>query len=304
MRIPSHLSPGDKVGIVCPARKISEAELAPAIADLKKWGFVPVLGKHVYAIDHQYAGTDAQRASDLQDMIENPEIKAIMCGRGGYGSLRIVDEVDFKKMKGQPKWLIGFSDITTFGIDAFNKGFASIHGPMAISWNGETGDEDSREYLRQILVGKPPKYSYSPTEQEHLKTGQATGRLIGGNLSMLSQLLGTDTDFDTKGCILFIEDLSEYLYHLDRMIVHLKRGGKFEKLAGLIVGAFTDIQDNSTPFGKTVPEIILDALGETEIPVCFDFPTGHWPQNYPLIHGGLATLSVSHSLVELTMELK
>lgn len=304
MRIPNHLSPGDKVGIVCPARKISEAELAPAIADLNAWGFVPVLGKHALAIDHQYAGTDAQRTEDLQTMIDDPSIKAILCGRGGYGSLRIVDAIDFKAMRSHPKWLIGFSDITTFCIAAFNKDIATIHGPMAISWNGETGDKASREYLRQILIGKSPNYSYTPIEQEQLRTGKARGRLIGGNLSMLSQLLGTPSDFDTKGCILFLEDLSEYLYHLDRMVVHLKRGGKFDKLAGLIVGSFSDIQDNSTPFGKTVPEIILDALGDADIPVCFDFPTGHSPLNYPLIHGGLATLSVSHSHVELSMELK
>lgn len=304
MRIPNSLSPGDKVGIVCPARKISEAELSPAMASLKAWGFEPVLGRYALSEDHQYAGTDLQRSSDLQEMMDNPEIKAILCGRGGYGSLRIVDQIDFKEMRKHPKWLIGFSDITTFGIEAFNNNFAMIHGPMAVSWNGETADEASREYLRQILIGKAPSYAYAPKEQELLRTGKAEGRLIGGNLSMLSQLLGTQSDFDTKSCILFLEDLSEYMYHLDRMFVHLKRSGKFENISGLIIGGFTDLKDNATPFGKTLAEIVIDALGEKNIPVCFDFPVGHWPQNYPLIHGGMATLSVSHSQVELKMELR
>jgi muramoyltetrapeptide carboxypeptidase len=304
MRFPTFLKSGDKVGIVSPARKISPDEVAPALASLQEWGLVPVLGTHIYSVYHQYAGTDADRVADLQRMIDDPEIKAILCSRGGYGCLRIVDAIDFGALKKHPKWLIGFSDLTAFAMAAYRAGCATIHGPMAISWNGKTADVTARGQLRALLMGELPKYSYAPTAPERLRTGRATGRLIGGNLSILSQLIGTPDDFETKGCILFIEDIDEYLYHIDRMLVHLKRAGKLKNLAGLIVGGFSDLKDNDIPFGKTVEEIVLDAIGEADFPICFGFPTGHWPQNYPLVHGAMATLSVSHSAIELQMELR
>lgn len=304
MRFAPFLKPNDRVGIVSPARKISPEEVAPAITSLQEWGLVPVLGTHIYDVHNQFAGTDANRIADLQRMIDDPTISAILCSRGGYGCLRIVDAIDFGALKKHPKWLIGFSDLTAFSIAAYKAGCASLHAPMAISWNGKTSDAAARAHLRALLTGDIPAYAYTPATPERLRTGKATGRLIGGNLSILSQLIGTPDDFDTKGCILFIEDIDEYLYHIDRMMVHLKRTGKLKDLAGLIVGGFADLKDNDVPFGKTVEEIVLDAVGEAPYPVCFGFPTGHWPQNYPLVVGATVTLKVSHSLIELQMELR
>lgn len=303
MRFAGFLKPGDKVGIISPARKITPEEMAPAIASLQEWGLVPVLGKHVYQVFRQFAGMDLERIADVKQMVDHPEIKAILFSRGGYGCLRIVDQVHFSRLKHHPKWLIGFSDLTAFSAALLREGVASIHGPMGISWNGKTSDAVARGYLRQLLMGDIPTYEYAPAYAELLRTGKATGRLVGGNLSILSQLVGTPHDIDTDGCILFIEDIDEYLYHIDRMMVHLKRSGKLRSLAGLIVGGFSDMKDNETPFGATVEEIVLDAVGDASYPVCFGFPTGHCPTNYPLVVGAKATLNVSHSLVELRMEL-
>jgi muramoyltetrapeptide carboxypeptidase len=299
MKFPPPLRSGDKIGIISTARKISRKDLQPALDSLTEWGLKPVLGKNLFATDHQYAGTDAQRTADLQAMLDNPEIKAILCARGGYGTLRIIDEVDLRGLKKDPKWIVGFSDVTTLTMACYNLGIATIHGPMAISWNGATGDENSRNYLRQMLFGELPVYTATPLDHDLVRTGSGEGRLIGGNLSMLSQLIGTPTDFDTKGCVLFLEDLDEYLYHLDRMIVHLRRAGKFDRLAGLIVGGFSDLKDNDTPFGKTYGEIIAEAVSGYDYPVAFDFPVGHSPLNYPLIHGAKVRLEVSHTRSEL-----
>lgn len=303
MKIPPFLKAGDRIGIVSPARSISEADLAPALADLQAWGLTVVKGTHLYAKDFQFAGSDAQRAADLQMMMDDPSISAILCARGGYGCLRIVDLLDWKAFRKSPKWLIGFSDVTTLTMDAFNRSLASIHGPMGISWNGKTADPASREWLRKILLGESPTYSWQVERPDMTRTGMGSGPLIGGNLSMLSQLVGTPTDFDTKGCIFFLEDLDEYLYHIDRMVVHLQRAGKFAQLAGLVVGGFTDLHDNDNPFGKSYEEIILGALPDRSFPVCFGAPIGHQPLNYPVIHGAKATLSVSHATAELTFEL-
>ncbi len=304
MRFAPYLKSGDKVGLASPARKISPEEMAPAIASLQEWGLVPVLGTHIYSVSRQFAGTDAERIADLQQMIDDPSIKAILFSRGGYGCLRIADQLNFAPLRHHPKWFIGFSDLTAFSAALFQEGVSSIHGPMCISWNGKTSDAVARGHLRELLMGQLPTYSYPPVHAELTRTGKASGRLVGGNLSILSQLIGTPHDLDTKGCILFIEDIDEYLYHIDRMMVHLKRAGKLKSIAGLIVGGFSDIKDNDVPFGASVEEIVLDAIGNLDIPVCFGFPTGHCPQNYPLVYGATVTLSVSHSLVELQMELR
>ncbi len=303
MKVPPSLKAGDRVGVVSPARKISAGEMEPALEDLRSWGYEVVLGEAVFASNHQYAGTDAQRLSDLQSMLDDPTIRAILCSRGGYGSLRIIDRLNWTGMEKAPKWIIGFSDITTLTMDAYNRGIASIHGPMGISWNGQTSDVTSREYLRDVLSGNIPAYSWGVEQPDVTRTGIGTGPIIGGNLSMLSQLLGTKTDFSTKGCILFLEDLDEYLYHIDRMIMHLKRGGKFDQLEGLVIGGFTDLHDNENPFGKTYQKIIADALPDGGFPVCFSSPIGHQPPNYPILHGVEATLSVSQSTSELKFNL-
>jgi muramoyltetrapeptide carboxypeptidase len=304
MRFAPFLKPGDKVGLLSPARKITPEEMAPAIASLQEWGLVPVFGTHLYNVSRQFAGSDAERVADMQQMINDPEIKALLFSRGGYGCLRIADQIDFSPLKHHPKWMVGFSDLTAFSAALFQEGVASIHGPMCISWNGKTSDAIARGHLRELLMGVMPIYSYPATHADLLHTGKCTGRLVGGNLSILSQLIGTPHDLDTKGCILFIEDIDEYLYHIDRMMVHLRRSGKLKNIAGLIVGGFSDVKDNDIPFGASVEEIVLDAVGDAKIPVCFGFPTGHWAQNYPLVYGSMATLSVSHSLIELKMELR
>lgn len=303
MITPPRLKKGDKIAIVAPARKIPRKDLEDAVKAFESWGLVPVFGKNLFKEDNQYSGTDAERLADLQEMCDDPEIKAVMCARGGYGTLRIHDGLSLKGLKRNPKWVIGFSDITALLVKLYNAGMESLHAPMCVSWDGHTADGDAIEYLRKILIdGGEITYSYTPDRQDITRPGRAEGRLLGGNLSLLSQFLGTETDFDTKNTLFFFEDLAEYLYHIDRMMVHLKRGGKFERPAALIVGGMSDMLDNTIPFGKTPEEIIWDAVKDKPYPVCYGFPTGHWPKNYPLIVGREAELRVTHSLVELKFQ--
>lgn len=285
--------------LVATARLIKPEEAAPAIEALRAWGLEVVLGPHLYATHHQYAGVDADRLSDLQLALDDPSIKLVLCARGGYGTLRIIDQVDLRGIQKHPKWVVGFSDLTALLVALGNAGIAGIHGPMAISWNGKTADATAIEYLRRLLFGEALHYTAPTTRPDLTRTGSAEGRLIGGNLSILSQLIGSPTDFDTTGCILFLEDLDEYLYHIDRMMVHLQRSGKLKKLAGLVVGGFTSMKDNDTPFGQTPEEIIYAAVPGHDFPVCFGFPVGHWPTNYPLLQGSRVRLNVSHTQSEL-----
>lgn len=299
MQAPAPLRPGDKAVILSPARLITPEELAPAISALGEWGLDVVLAPHVYAVDRQYAGTDAERLADLQAALDDPTVRLILCARGGYGTLRIIDDLDLKGIRKHPKWVVGFSDLTVLHIALANAGLVSIHGPMAGSWNGKTADPDSLDYLRRMLFGDLPGYQAMAAQPGLLRTGTATGPLIGGNLSILCQLIGTGTDFDTRGAILFLEDIDEYLYHLDRMLVHLHRSGRLAHLGGLVVGGFTDMKDNKTPYGKTAEEIIAEWVAPYNFPVAYGFPVGHQPRNYPLLHGGPARLNVAHSLTEL-----
>jgi muramoyltetrapeptide carboxypeptidase len=281
------------------ARLIDPSELAPAIAALQAWGLEVVLAPHVYAVDRQYAGTDAERLQDLQTACDDPSVRLILCSRGGYGTLRIIDGLDLRGIRKAPKWVVGFSDLTVLHIALAEAGLVSVHGPMAVSWNGKTGDATALDYLRRMLFGEDFHYAVPGGQAQLLRTGSAQGRLIGGNLSILSQLIGTKTDFDTQGAVLFLEDLDEYLYHIDRMLVHLSRSGKLAGLAGLIVGGFTDMKDNKVPYGKTPEEIIAEWVAPYDFPVCYGFPVGHWPSNYPLLHGARVRLNVAHSLTEL-----
>lgn len=299
MRFPPLLKPGDKAVLLAPARKVTPEEMAPSIAAMRGWGLMVHEAAHLYSAHHQYSGTDAERLSDLQAALDDPEVRLILCGRGGYGTLRLLDHLDLRGIQRNPKWLVGFSDLTALHVALYQHGVGSLHGPMAISWNGKTANDEALAHLRTTLFEGPPAYAFPPAYPELSRTGAGTGRLIGGNLSMLSQLLGTATDFDTKGCILFLEDLDEYLYHIDRMFVHLQRGGKFENLAGLVIGGFTDMKDNPTAFGKSVEEIVAEKTAGFGYPVCFGFPTGHWPMNFPLVHGARVRLNVSHNQVEL-----
>lgn len=292
MVTPPALLYGDKVGLVATARKISLEELQQGIDLLKSWGLVPVIGKTIGLEDNQYAGTDFQRTQDFQDMLNNPEIKAIWCARGGYGTVRIIDQLDFYKFVKYPKWVVGYSDVTVLHSHLHKIGFQTIHGTMPVSVEDNTAF--AKASLKQSLFGKKPIIEYSTTNLLN-RTGKATGILIGGNLSMLYSMCGSSSSLDTEGKILFIEDLDEYLYHVDRMVMNLKRNGMLDHCAGLLVGGMTKMHDNRIPFGKTAQEIVLDAVKECDFPIAFDFPAGHLDDNRALIMGAEVEIEVSKS---------
>jgi len=278
---PPFLKPGDCIGIVAPARKISAEELNPAIRQLESWGLKVKLGKHIYSIDNQFAGTDEDRLADMQQMLDGEEVNAILSARGGYGSVRIIDKLDFTRFSQKPKWITGFSDVTVFHNHIQTQfDTQTLHCTMPINFSK---DAESTELLRKALFGELNEYTlpaYSLNRQ-----GAGKGVLCGGNLSLLYALAATPSDIDTKGKILFLEDLDEYLYHIDRMMMQLKRSGKLATLKGLVIGDFSGMKDNAIPFGKTAEQIILDAVKEYSYPVCFGFPAGHGVKNFPLYLG-------------------
>lgn len=290
MITPPPLVYGDKVGLVATARKISSKELQEGIDLLKSWGLVPVLGKTIGLEDNQYAGTDSQRALDFQEMMDNPDIKAIWCARGGYGTVRIIDQLDFYKFVKYPKWIVGYSDVTVLHSHLHKIGFQTIHGTMPVSLEDNTAF--AKASLKKSLFGEKPNSTYQ-TSHALNRSGKSRGILVGGNLSILYSLCGSSSGLDTQGKILFIEDLDEYLYHIDRMIMNLKRNGMLDHCAGLLVGGMTKMHDNRIPFGKTAQEIVLDAVKECNFPVAFDFPAGHLDDNRALIMGASIELEVS-----------
>ena len=258
-----------------------------------------MVGKTVGSDSENYfSGTDEERLDELQAMLDNENIKAILCGRGGYGVGRIIEQLDFKAFKKYPKWIIGFSDITILHSHIYsNYKIATLHAPMAGAFNdgGDTG-----EYilsLKNAVEGK--KIKYECALHEFNKKGEAIGELVGGNLALLAHCVGTSSDIKTKGRILFIEDIAEYLYNVDRMFYQLKRSGKLDKLAGLIIGGFTDMKDTERPFGKTVYEIINEIVSEYDYPVCYDFPVSHGKENMALKIGSGYKLKVGKSKVTL-----
>jgi len=286
--VPPYLKKGDKVAITCPAKKLPNP-MTDAVNLLQSWGLKVVLGETVEASYYQFAGDDDLRAKDMQQFIDDDSIKAIIAARGGYGVIRMIDKVDFSRFPKKGKWLVGFSDITLLHTHIFARyGVETIHGQMPV--NIPDASAESLQTLRKALFGEDLAYSF--TSHAHNRGGQASGILIGGNLSLLLAASGSVSDLDYSGKILFIEDVGEYLYAIDRMIRTLKRAGKLENLAGLIVGAFTDVKDNDIPFGQTVPEIIMEAVKEYNYPVCFDFPAGHIPNNCALVLGKRVNLSV------------
>jgi muramoyltetrapeptide carboxypeptidase len=288
---PAFLKPGDTVGIVAPARKISEEELLPSIKILQSWGLNVKLGKHIYSSDHQYAGTDTVRGMDLQTMMNDADARAIFSARGGYGSVRIIDKIDLSLFKKHPKWIVGYSDVTVLHSHIHaHTSIETMHGTMPINFEK---DAESLELLKKALFGEQLHYNYSAHSLN--RQGEAEGLLIGGNLSLLYALASTPSDIDTTGKILFLEDLDEYLYHIDRMMMQLKRSGKLARLSGLLVGSFSEMKDNTIPFGKTAEEIISDAVKEYAYPVAFGFPAGHGIKNYPLSFGRTAKLSVANN---------
>lgn len=282
MTIPPYLQKGDTIGITCPAGYMAYEKVEVCIETLQQWGFNVKVGKTLNSSSMNYfSGTDADRLQDFQDMIDDDTVKAILCGRGGYGCSRIIDEINFKKFKKKPKWIIGFSDITVIHAHLFsNYKIASLHAPMAGAFNDDGYKSAPVLSLKQALTGKP--YRYTIKSSQHNKPGKAEGILVGGNLSLLAHITGTASDIKTKGKILFIEDIGEYRYNIDRMLHQLKRNGKFKELAGLIVGGFTDMKDTERPFGKTIHNIISDIVSDYNFPVCYDFPVSHGKENYAL----------------------
>lgn len=280
---PPFLKKGDKVGIVAPARKIGKKELEPSFEIIRSYGFDVVYTDKLFSEDDQFAGDDQIRTEDLQHMLDDESVRAIMFARGGYGSVRIIDKLDFGKFTANPKWLIGYSDITVFHSHVIrNLGIQTLHASMPINFAKNTNP--ALESLFNVLCGKLPNYEFDRHPLN--KDGNAEGILTGGNLSVLYSLLGSVSFPETAGKILFLEDLDEYLYHIDRMMMGLKRAGKLTNLAGLLIGGMTEMNDNTVPFGKTAEEIIRDIVDEYNFPVYFGFPAGHIADNRALVMGG------------------
>lgn len=301
IKIPPYLKKGDVIGITCPAGYISFEDIMPAAIKLQEWGFAVKMGSTIGKKDFTFGGTDEERLADFQQMLDDKEVKAIMCARGGYGVVRIIDAIDFKKISTEPKWIIGFSDVTVFH-SHLNRNYnvASIHSKMCNSfpsdWSkAEPVQIETIESIKKCLLGEAMQYTAPGNEKN--KPGSGSGILTGGNLKMLETLAGTKSDISTNGKILFVEDTGEYLYSIDRMFWNLKRSGKLEKLKGLIIGGFkikaADTQEEE--FGKSLYEIVLEKVKEYNYPVCFDFPVGHQKNNYALKCGVKHELTVTIS---------
>src|SRR5690554_157453 len=278
MKTPPYLQKGDTVALVCTARKFTPQEAQPAIKLLESWGLKIILGKTIGLDNFQLGGSDLERAKDFQALLDDNTIKAVWCTRGGYGTVRIIDKIDFSNFLIRPKWVMGFSDVTVLHSHIHNLGIATLHSIMPFSV--PKAAQTAKDSLQKALFGQEIKYEIPSSK--HNKTGKAGGQLVGGNLSILYSLLGSPSSINTENKILYIEDLDEYLYHVDRMMMNLKRNGYFDKVNGIIVGGMTDMHDNSIPFGRDAYQIILDVTQGFNIPVCFDFPAGHLDDNRAL----------------------
>ncbi|MFP3860677.1 MAG: LD-carboxypeptidase [Bacteroidales bacterium] len=290
MVTPSFLQPGDSIGIVAPARSISAHELNDAVRLYESWGLKVKYGNNLYKKNNQFAGTDRERAGDFQKMLDDDEIKAIFCARGGYGTVRIMEYLSFEFFVKNPRWIAGFSDITVLHsyINHALK-IKTLHTPMPYNITKEIADNPEISRLKEILFGKNHELTWEGTASKPLKN-TIKGKLTGGNLSVIYSLRGTPYDIDTTDKILFIEDVDEYLYHIDRMMMNLKAGGKLSNLRALIVGGMTDMNDNRIPYGQNAYEIIRSITDQYNYPVIFDFPAGHSEKNSPLIMGDTVTI--------------
>lgn len=298
IQTPNYLQKGDSVAIISTARKISLDEIKPAIELLESWGLKVVVGKTIGLENNQFAGTLQERIDDLQDVLDDATIKAIWCARGGYGTVQLIDKIDFSIFKKNPKWIIGYSDITVLHAHIHNFGIETVHATMPI--NISKNSEDAKESLKNALLGNQLYYEF-PSHQLNI-SGKANGEIIGGNLSVLYSLLGSKSSINTKNKLLFLEDLDEYLYHIDRMLQNLKRNGYFENVSGIIVGGMTQMRDNDIPFGKTAEEIILEIVKPYNIPVIFGAPFGHLDDNRTLIFGRNAQLISDEKLVQIIFD--
>ncbi len=294
---PKLLNKGDKIGLIAPAGKIDRQKVITAKTVLESLGYEVVLGKHIYDEHHIFAGTDENRAADFQFMLDHHEIKAIICARGGYGCIRIIDKLTFDGFEKHPKLLIGFSDITILHSKLNRLHFGSLHATMPINFTENIADSSSLKKLVDYLAGKLTHYQI-PTHKFN-RFGNSKAELVGGNLSIICSLNATDYELNTHGKILFLEDLNEDLYHLDRLMLNLKLSGKLTHLEGLIIGGMSDMKDSETPFGKSAYEIIQDAVKAYNYPVIFNFPAGHIDENWPLPLGKKVTLDVNEKTASL-----
>ena len=298
MITPPYLNTGDLIGLVSPASRIDDSAISTATALIKRMGYRVKTGKHAFDQHFQFAGTDQVRAADFQAMLDDPEVKMILCTRGGYGMVRIIDQLDFSRFLENPKWIAGYSDITIihnhlttlFGIE-------SIHGIMPYNFPECGAVCSAIDRLFQVAGGKKPAYRL-PAHEFNV-SGMAEGVLVGGNISIITSLFGSVSELQTEGRILFLEEVGERLYRLDRMMHTLKRSGKLNGLAGLIIGGLTEMIDSTEGFGLTADEIVKDAIGEVNYPVCFGFPAGHITDNYPLIIGREVHLEVGEQSAKI-----
>lgn len=298
IKTPPYLKKGNCIGITCPAGYMAAEKAQTCINTLQSWGFEVMVGKTLGSKSKTYfSGTDEQRRDEMQAMLDDENIHAILCGRGGYGVGRIIDQLDFSKFKKNPKWIIGFSDITVLHVHLFKKvKVASLHAPMASAFN-----DGENEYIKSFynaIKGKKAKYSCKP--HAFNKNGTVTAQLVGGNLTLLAHLTGTTDDINTKNKILFIEDIGEQIYNVDRMLYQLKRSGKLDNIAGLIIGGFTDMADTERPFGKKIHAVINDIIAEYNYPVCFNFPVSHQKENVALKIGVEYRLRITKANTQLT----
>ncbi|GAA4803101.1 LD-carboxypeptidase [Litoribaculum gwangyangense] len=293
LRKPSYLKAGDTVAIVAPSGVLKNRtqEIEQATKLLKSWGLNFVVGKHVFNQANHFAGTDNDRCEDLQKALDDPKIKAIWCARGGYGTVRILDKLNWTKFKQNPKWIIGYSDITALHNQIHIEGVESIHAMMCTSLQDDLSEiEETISTFKDAVFGK--SLSYDLRGSKYNKTGAATGKLVGGNLTMLHTMLGSKTSIDVSGKILFIEEIGEYKYHIDRMLQSLKRAGYFDNCKGVIVGDMTKLRKNTTLWGTSVEKLILDALADYDFPIAFNMPAGHEKDNRAMILGRTVDLTV------------
>ena len=291
---PSYLKVGDTVAIVAPSGllKNREREVQQAVDLLESWGLYAIVGKHVFSKSNHFAGTDDERCEDLQKAMDDPKVSAIWCARGGYGTVRVLDKLDYTKFKENPKWVIGYSDITALHNQLHNNGFQSLHAIMCVSLTEDLSEiEYSIETFKLALFGAPTNYDlvYSP----YNRLGESTGQLVGGNLTMLHTMLGSKESIDTSGKILFIEEIGEYKYHIDRMLQSMKRAGYFDNLNGLIVGDMSRMRKNTTLWGTSVEQLILDALADYDFPITFGMSAGHEKKNLAMTLGKTVVLNVA-----------
>ncbi len=300
---PPYLKAGDTVAIVAPSGilKNREREVQQAKDLVKSWGLFAIVGDHVFSKADHFAGTDYERCEDIQNAMDDPKISAIWCARGGYGTVRILDKLDYTEFKKNPKWIIGYSDITALHNQVHNEGFESMHALMCVSLKEDLSEvQNSIDTFKSALFGKPQNYKLEGSEYN--RVGEASGPLVGGNLTMLHTMLGSDESIDTSGKILFIEEIGEYKYHIDRMLQSMKRAGYFDNCAGLIVGDMSKLRKNTTLWGTSVEQLILDALSEYNFPIAFNMPAGHEKDNRALVLGRIIDINVSKETTSIIFE--